>query len=88
MAMNTKTALFWDVMLYSLVDRYQQFEALPLAIPWIKSVAFHRKDPGSITGQYMWDFWWTKWHYYRFSFSTSVFPCQYEATSAAQSIIY
>jgi hypothetical protein len=62
MAMNIKMALFWDVMLYSLVERYQHFEELPMAMPWIKSAAFHCKDPGSITGQYTRDFWWTKCH--------------------------
>jgi hypothetical protein len=50
MAMNMKTALFWDVMLYILVDRYQHFEELLMGMPWIKSTAFHHKDPGSITG--------------------------------------
>jgi len=62
MVMHMKTTLFWDVMLYSLVDRYQHFEKLLMAMSWIKLAAFHHKDPGSITGQYMWDFWWTKWH--------------------------
>jgi hypothetical protein len=36
MAMNMKTEVFWDVIPYSLVDRHQHFEELPMAIPWIK----------------------------------------------------
>ena len=31
------------------------------------SPASHRGSPGSITGQSMWDLWWTKWHWDRFS---------------------
>ena len=30
----------------------------------------------------MWDLWWTKWHWDRFSPSTSVFPCQFHSTGA------
>jgi hypothetical protein len=29
---------------------------------------------GSIPGEVMWDLWWTKWHWDRFSLSTSVSP--------------
>jgi hypothetical protein len=32
----------------------------------------HRADPGSSPGQVMWDLWWTKWHWGRFSPGTSV----------------
>jgi hypothetical protein len=31
---------------------------------------------GSIPGLVKWDLWWTKWHWGRFSPSTSVSPCQ------------
>jgi hypothetical protein len=30
----------------------------------------------------MWDLWWAKWHWGRFSPSTSVFPYQFHSTSA------
>jgi hypothetical protein len=34
-------------------------------------------------GQFMWDFWWTKWHWDRFFHpSTSVFRCQFHSTGA------
>jgi hypothetical protein len=38
---------------------------------------------GSTPGQSMWNLWWTKWHWDRFSPpSTSVFPCQFHSTGA------
>jgi hypothetical protein len=44
------------------------------------------KNPGmnkkKIPGQSMWDLWWTKWHWNRFSPSTSVFPYQFHSTGA------
>jgi hypothetical protein len=36
------------------------------------SPASQSDGPGSIPGQVMWDWWWTKWHWGRFSPSTSV----------------
>jgi hypothetical protein len=36
----------------------------------------HRGGPGSRTGS-MWGFWWTKWHWGRFSPSTSVSPANH-----------
>jgi hypothetical protein len=33
----------------------------------VKSPASRRGCPGSISGQSMWDLWWTKWHWDRFS---------------------
>jgi hypothetical protein len=33
-------------------------------------------------GQSTWDLWWTKWHWDRFSPSTSVFPSQFHSTGA------
>jgi hypothetical protein len=44
--------------------------------------ASHRGGPGSITGQSMWDLWWTKWHwdrlfpeYFGFPPSISFYRC-------------
>jgi hypothetical protein len=37
-----------------------------------KSLASHRGGPGLV----MWDLWWIKWRWGRFSQSTSVSPCQ------------
>jgi hypothetical protein len=37
-----------------------------------QSQAPHRGGLGSIPGQIMWDLWWTKWHWGRFSPSASV----------------
>ena len=47
--------------------------------------AFHCNSPHSTTGQSMWDLWWTKWHWSKFSLNTSVFTCQYKATNAPYS---
>ena len=38
-----------------------------------------------ISGQSMWDFWWTKWHWDMFSLRTSVSTCQYHSTNAPDS---
>jgi hypothetical protein len=35
---------------------------------------YHLCGPGSTLGQAMWYFWWTKWHWGRFSPSTAVSP--------------
>jgi hypothetical protein len=37
-----------------------------------QSPTSHHGGPGSSPGQVMWDLWWTKWHWGRFSLSTSV----------------
>jgi hypothetical protein len=39
------------------------------------SLASHRRGPGSIPGQPVWDLWWPKWHWDTFSSRTSVFQC-------------
>jgi hypothetical protein len=36
--------------------------------------ASHRGGPEQITGLVMWDFWWTKWHWCRFSLSSPISP--------------
>jgi hypothetical protein len=37
-------------------------------VPWHRRLVagLSPAGPGSIPGQYMWDFWWTKWHWNRF----------------------
>jgi hypothetical protein len=35
----------------------------------------------------MWDLWWTKWHWCRFSLSTSVFPASSHPTDCSTFII-
>jgi hypothetical protein len=48
-----------------------------------RTPSIHRGGPDSILGRSMWDLWWTKWHWDRFSpQSTSVFPCQFHSTGA------
>jgi hypothetical protein len=37
---------------------------------------------GSISGQSMWGWWWTKWHWDRLFSELSVFPCQFHSTGA------
>jgi hypothetical protein len=44
--------------------------------------------PGWIPGQVMWDFWWTKWHWGRFSLCTSVSPANSHSTDYCTLIIY
>jgi hypothetical protein len=41
----------------------------------LSRVCYMSGDPGSSPGQIMWNLWWTKWHWDRFSPSTTVsFP--------------
>jgi hypothetical protein len=42
----------------------------------------------SSPGQVMWDLWWTKWHWGRFSQSTSVSPANSYSTDCSTLIIY
>jgi hypothetical protein len=39
-----------------------------------QALASHRGCPGSSPGLVMWDLWWTKWRWGRFSQSTSAYP--------------
>jgi len=36
---------------------------------------------GSVPGQYMWDLWWTKWHWDMFLSEYFVFPSYYHSTN-------
>jgi hypothetical protein len=40
----------------------------------VQSLASHCGDPGSRTGQSMWDLWWTKWHWDRLFSEFICFP--------------
>jgi hypothetical protein len=51
-------------------------------------MASHRGGPGSIPGQVMWDLWWTKWHWGRFSPNTSVSPANFHSTDCSTLIVY
>ena len=48
-------------------------------------VPLNRGGPGSIPGQSMWDFWWTKWHWARFFSQYSSVPCHYHPTNSRYS---
>jgi hypothetical protein len=45
------------------------------------SLGSHRGGPGSNPGLVMWDLWWTKWRWGRFSPSTSVSPANLPSTN-------
>jgi hypothetical protein len=52
-----------------------------------KSLASRRGGPGSSPSQVMCDLWWTKWHWYRFSPTTSVYPANLHSTNCSTIII-
>jgi hypothetical protein len=53
----------------------------------IQSSVSQRGGPRSSTGQVVWDLWWTKWHWGRFSPSTSVSPANLHSTDCSTFII-
>jgi hypothetical protein len=55
-------------------DSYVDGLIVEAVIPWMLS------GPGSSLGQVMWNLWWTKWHWGRFSPSTSVSSANFHAT--------
>jgi hypothetical protein len=48
----------------------------------------HRGGPGSSPRQFMWNLWWTKWHWDRFSPSTSVSLANSHSIVCSTLIIY
>jgi hypothetical protein len=52
------------------------------------SPASQSGGPGSSLGQVMWDLWWTKWHWGRFSPNTSVSPANSHSTDSSTLVIY
>jgi hypothetical protein len=56
-----------------------------LAEPWLRLLVANlsRRRPGFAPGQYMWDLWWTKWHWDRFFSEFFRFPLSvYHSTVA------
>jgi hypothetical protein len=53
-----------------------------------KSPASHGCGPGLFPGQVVWHLWWIKWHWGRFSPSTSVSPANSYSTDYSTLIIY
>jgi hypothetical protein len=49
----------------------------------IAQAVSHRGGPGSTPGLVMWDLWWTKWRWGRFSPSTSVSPANLYSTNCS-----
>jgi hypothetical protein len=72
------------------VKRYTElpFYSAHPAIPHLLYFNSHRGGPGSIRGPVMWDLWWTKWHWGRFSPSTSVSTANSHSTDYSILIIY
>jgi hypothetical protein len=52
------------------------------------SPASRRGGPGSTPGQVMWDLWWTKWHWGRFSPSAWVSPANSHFTDCSTIICH
>jgi hypothetical protein len=51
---------------------------------WLPTVAAWGSSPGLV----MWDLWWTKWRWGRFSLSTSVSPANLHGPQSSSSIIW
>jgi hypothetical protein len=61
-------------------EKCLQYRAIAQAVSrWLPTAA--------ITGQVMWDLWWTKWHWGRFSLSTSISPANPQSTNCSIIII-
>jgi hypothetical protein len=57
--------------------------------PVTYSLASYRGGPDGRAGEVMWDLWWTKWRWGRFSPSTSVSPANLHFTNFSTiTIIY
>jgi hypothetical protein len=56
--------------------------------PCCSSRGFPPRSPGSSPGQVIWDLWWTKRHWSRFSPSTSVSPAKHSTDCTTLIIIH
>jgi hypothetical protein len=59
------------------------------AAPWFKQLlaGFPPRRPEFTPGKVIWALWWTKWHWGRFSPSTSVSPANHHSTKFSILII-
>jgi hypothetical protein len=76
-----------DLSLYVLVTVYcVGNDLLPGYVHVLSSAeACHQGCPVSISGEPMWDLWWTEWYWYLSSPSTSVSSSNYHFTNAPYS---
>jgi hypothetical protein len=63
---------YYAIIIVKRLKNSQRISDWPTARPCHTSLASNSGDQGSSPGQVMWDLWWTKWHWGRFSRSTSV----------------
>jgi hypothetical protein len=55
------------------------------AVPWLRRLVagISPRRPGVRSQvKFMWDLWWTNWHWDKFFSELSVFPCQFHSTGA------
>jgi hypothetical protein len=55
-----------------------------MAVPYVKRLVagFLQRQLGSSPGQLVWDLWWTKWHWSRFSPSILVSHVNFHSTDS------
>jgi hypothetical protein len=52
------------------------------------TICSDRSGLTSLPGQFMWDSWWTKWHWQTFLSGYLTNPCQYHSTDGPYPFIY
>jgi len=67
--------------LFSVLINFVRFVSV---VPRLRRVVV----PGSVPGQYMWDLWWTKWHWDKFLSEYFVFPSHYYSTNTPYAFIH
>jgi hypothetical protein len=73
------------MMIIFLFIKYQQ-EGHAIA-QVVSHTGFPPRRPGFASRQSMWGLWWAKWHWGRFSLSTSVSPANHHSTNFSIIII-
>jgi hypothetical protein len=71
--------------IFNTTEVQLSFEKMCHGLGGYSSVS-HREESGLIPGHSLWDLWWTKWHWNRFSPSTSC--CQYHSINAPTCCFY
>jgi hypothetical protein len=54
-----------------------------LSVLWISMIENWSSDPGSVPRKVMWDLWWIKWYWGRYSPNTSVSPANSHSTNCS-----